>query len=141
MNGGLLDSRISCARTWGNGPTGAFIAQSLTRATDGSILGMTHNARIANLAQTICQKVTEGFAGQVLVLNAADVNGKRTAKPASLAVLAAKVNEELRRNLLENVGGEGPRARTLAIGALILWPLALTAGKYLAYTYHVLLVY
>lgn len=110
VDGGLLDSRISCARTWGNGPTGAFIAQSLTRATDGSILGMMHNARIANLAQTVCQAQTEQFAGQVLVLQAADETGKRVAKPASLAVLAAKVNEELRRNLLENIGGEGQRA-------------------------------
>lgn len=33
------------------------------------------------------------------------------------------------------------RARGLAIAVLILWPLTLTAGKYLAYTYHVLLVY
>jgi len=110
VSGGLLDARFTCARTWGNGPNGAFIAQSLTRAVDGSILGMTHNVAIASLAQTVCQRATENFAGQVLVLNRPDVNGKRTATVASLAVLEAKVNSELLRNLLSDVGGEGQRA-------------------------------
>jgi hypothetical protein len=110
VSAGLLDNRFTCARTWGNGPDGAFIAQSLTRATDGSILGMTHNVAISSLAQTVCQTVTEGFAGMVLVLKPADANGKRVATPKSIAILEAKVNSELQRNLLSNVGGEGQRA-------------------------------
>ena len=109
-DGGLLDARFTCLRTWGNGPDGAFVAQSLTREVDGEILGMTHNVAIASLAQTICQRVTENFAGQVLVLNLPDADNKRTAKVSSLAVLEAKVNSELQRNLLSNVGGEGQRA-------------------------------
>lgn len=110
VNEGLLGARFTCARTWGNGPTGAFIAQSLTRDTDGSILGMTHNVAVASLAQTVCQRTTEGFAGATLVLKPPAVGGQRYATAASLADLAAKVNAELQTNLLSNIGGEGQRA-------------------------------
>lgn len=101
---GLIDGRFTCARTWSNGPTGAFIAKSITRATDGSILGMTHNMYVANVAQTVCQRVTENFAGKTLVLKS-----DGTAKPSSLADLKAKVDAELKRNLLTD-SGSGPRA-------------------------------
>ena len=110
VDGGALDARFTCARTWSNGPDGAFIAMSVTRAEDGNILGMTHNAAVANLAQTVIQRVTEGWAGRTLVLNPPDSEGKRTAKKSSLAVLKSQANEELRRNLLSDVGGEGQRA-------------------------------
>jgi hypothetical protein len=107
---GALAARFTCARTWGNGPVGAFIAQSLTRADDGSILGMSHNVDVANLAQTICQATTENFAGATLVLEPADALGKRVATTASLKSFEEKVNAELERYLLSNIGGEGPRA-------------------------------
>lgn len=110
VTAGLLAARITCARTWGNGPDGAFIAQSLTRATDGNILSQTHNVAVTNVAQTVVQRVTENFAGATLVLNEADVDGKKTATTASLGIFAAKVNSELKRNLLSDIGGEGPRA-------------------------------
>jgi hypothetical protein len=110
VEGGLLANRFTCARTWGNGPDGAFIAQSLTRAVDGSVLGMTHNMFVANLAQTVVQTTTENFAGRTLVLNPPDADGKRTATSASLASLSNKVNEALRKNLLSQVGNAGPRA-------------------------------
>ena len=67
-DGGALAAGFTCARTWGNGPLGAFIAQSLTRAGDASILSMTHNAHVANLAQTVNQATTENFVGKTLVL-------------------------------------------------------------------------
>ena len=65
---------------------------------------------MANLAQTVVQRVTEDFTGQIVVLKDADSLGVRVATAASLADLAAKVNSELQRNLLSNIGGEGPRA-------------------------------
>jgi len=105
VTAGALAARFTCARTWGNGPAGAFIAQSLTRADDGSLLGMSHNVDVANLAQTVVQATTEKFAGQTLVLND---DGTPTA--ASLKQFENKVNGQLRRYLLSNVGGYGPRA-------------------------------
>ena len=83
---------------------------SLTRATDGSILSYAHNVAVANVAQTVCQRTTERFAGQIIVLKPADGDGKRVATPESLNALAAKVNSDLSKNLLSNVGGEGQRA-------------------------------
>ncbi len=105
VDSGLLAARFTCARTWANGPQGAFIARSLTRATDGSILGDTHNMYVASLAQTVVQRTTERFVGQTLVLN---TDG--TATTSALADLEAKVNSELQTNLLSDVGGEGQRA-------------------------------
>lgn len=110
VTAGLIAARFTCARTWSNGPAGAFIAQGLTRATDGSILGMSHNLDVANVGQTVCQRETENFAGLTLNLNRPDGSGKRTAKATVLADLAAKVNTELRRNLLEDIEGTGGRA-------------------------------
>jgi hypothetical protein len=107
---GALAARFTCARTWGNGPAGAFIAQSLTREDDGSILGMTHNAYVASLAQTVCQATTELFAGRTVVLEPADETGARVATTSSLKQLEGRVNDELQRYLLSNIGGEGPRA-------------------------------
>lgn len=101
-------ARFTCLRTWGNGPAGTFIAQALTRATDGSLLGMCHNMDVANTAQTICQMVTENFAGATLVLQAADESGKRYATTQSLKEFESKVNEELSSQMLSSAGGEGP---------------------------------
>lgn len=110
VTGGALAARFTCARTWGNGPAGAFIAQSLTRAADGSILAYSHNIDVVNLARTVVQRTTENFVGQTLILKAADALGRRFATAASLADLQAKVNAELQTNLLSNIGGEGQRA-------------------------------
>jgi hypothetical protein len=110
VNEGLIARRFTCARTWSNGPPGAFTAMSITRATDGSILSYAHNMRVANVAQTVCQRATEDYVGQVLVLNPPDADGVRTATKRALTVLEAKVNAELQRNLLANLKGDGPRA-------------------------------
>lgn len=107
---GALAARFTCARTWGNGPDGTFIARSLTRAGDGSVLEHSHNSAIANLFQTVVQATTENFAGQTLVLEPADNTGKRVATTTSLKDFEDKVNGELSRYLLGNLGGEGPRA-------------------------------
>lgn len=110
VDGGALAGRFTCARTWGNGPAGAFIAKSVTRAADGSILSMDHNVAVVNLARTVVQRTTENFAGQTLVLKSPDTLGRRYATAASLKDLEAKVNRELQTNLLSNIGGEGQRA-------------------------------
>jgi len=108
--GGALAAGFTCARTWGNGPVGAFIAQSLTRQGDDTPLSMTHNMYVASLAQTVAQATTEKFCGKTLILKPADSLGVRVATAESLAMLAAKVNAELTAEILGNKGGEGARA-------------------------------
>jgi hypothetical protein len=103
-DGGGLAARFTCARTWANGPNGSFIAMSLTRATEGSILSRTHNMSVANLACTVVQASTENIIGKVLRLNA-----DGTATSASLTVIEEAINAELRIALLQP-GTEGPRA-------------------------------
>ena len=110
IDGGALAAGFTCVRTWGNGPLGAHMAQSLTRAGEASSLSKTHNAHIATRAQTVNQRTTENFAGQTLVLEPADDAGKRVATSTSLKLFESKVNGELARELLSNKGGDGQRA-------------------------------
>jgi hypothetical protein len=110
VDGGALAARFTCARTWENGPNGAFIAQSLTRAGDDSILSMTHNMAVSNVAQAATQRATEMFVGRTLVLKAPDTLGRRYAEPRSLVKLKAEVDKALADNVLSNIGGEGQRA-------------------------------
>ncbi len=109
VNEGLIDGRFTCARTWSNGPAGAFIAESLTRATDGSVLGMTHNMYVSSLVQTVVQRETENFVGSTMVLNEPDAGGVRTATTSSLRVLEAKVDAALLNNRKPSFPGENPR--------------------------------
>lgn len=104
---GLLAGKFTCVRTWGNGPKGAYIAMSLTRAADGSPLGYSHNSAVANLYQTVCQASTEYIVGKTLVLNK-----DGTATSQSLAVIRNRVESDLRRALLEP-GLEGQKASSL----------------------------
>jgi hypothetical protein len=97
-------ARFTTSRTWSNGPAGAFIALSLTRAEDASILSRTHNVAVVNLAENICQTATENFIGRSLVLN-----DDGTATDASLSQLQGEVNAALEAALLAD-RGEGPRA-------------------------------
>jgi hypothetical protein len=103
-NGGALAARFTCLRTYGNGPNGAFIALSLTRMTEGSLLSRTHNLAVANLACTVAQAETENAIGQVLQLNA-----DGTGTTASLGKIEQRVNSALQINLLQG-RAEGPRA-------------------------------
>lgn len=104
VDGGLLAARFTCFRTYANGPAGAFIALSLTRAAEGSLLSRTHNMAVANIACSVAQAETENAIGQVLELNA---NG--TGTEASLIVLEERVNSALAIALLQRKS-EGPRA-------------------------------
>jgi hypothetical protein len=104
VDGGALAARFTCFRTWANGPRGAFIALSLTRATEASLLSRTHNMAVADVACTVTQLETENAIGQVLVLNS---SGKAT--PASLSLIEERVNSALQIALLQDKG-EGQRA-------------------------------
>jgi len=91
-------------RTYGNGPEGAFVALSLTRATEGSLLSRTHNMAVTNVACSVVQAETENAIGQVLVLNA-----DGTGSTDSLQKIEERVNTSLQINFLQDKG-EGPRA-------------------------------
>jgi hypothetical protein len=104
-DGGALEGLFTCFRTWANGPSGAFIALSLTRDLDGAFLSRTQNLAVADLACTVVQIETENAIGQVLQLND---NG--TGTDASLSLIEERVNTALQDNLLKDVLKEGPRA-------------------------------
>lgn len=96
--------RFVCFRTWANGPAGAFIAQSLTRATEGSLLAHTHNAAVTNGICTTVQLNTEDAAiGESLILN-----DDGTATTDSLNLIQAKVNRALDAFIATR--GQGQRA-------------------------------
>jgi hypothetical protein len=97
-------ARFTVARSYANGPQGAFIAQSLTRAKDASFLVMTHNVAVVDLACQVTRSATENIIGRVLVL---DTAGKATR--AALNTIATEVNAALSRALLADTQGEGPR--------------------------------
>lgn len=105
-DGGALAARFTCARTWANGPNGAFIAQSLTREEEGSLLSLTHNMAVANVGCGVVQSETENFIGLTPQL---DNDGHMIATERTK--LEERVNTSLAISLLqEKVAGEGPRA-------------------------------
>lgn len=98
-------ARFTSLRTWANGPNGAFVANSLTRASDDSLLVQAHNTDVVYRARTICQAATEEKIGASLILNA-----DGTATPAARAEIESYVNGSLAADMLANKKGEGPRA-------------------------------
>lgn len=105
-DGGALAGRFTCYRTWANGPNGAFVAMSLTRDEEGSVLSYTHNMAVANVFCTVVQQATENVVGKSLVLK-----DDGTAEPASLEIIEEAINTDLEQALLrEFVPGEGQRA-------------------------------
>lgn len=105
VDGGAASAALFTSfRSWANGPNGAFISLSLTRAPDLSILSYTHNVHVVNLAQTTVHAATELTIGSSLVLN-----DDGTATSDSLATIQSRVNSALERALLSN-RGEGVRA-------------------------------
>lgn len=110
-DGGALAARFTCATTLDNGPAGAFVALSLTRDTEGSILSRTHNLAVANLGCAIVQAETTNAIGQVLILNA---NG--TGTEGSLKIIEARVNKALGIELLQQ-RAEGQRASSASWAA------------------------
>ncbi len=104
--GAASAARFTSLRTWANGPQGAFVTLSLTRAIEGSLLGLTHNVAVVNLACTTVQLNTENAAiGVSLVLNP-----DGTATEDSLNSIKGQVDKALEQALLVNKLGEGPRA-------------------------------
>ncbi|MCL2724853.1 MAG: hypothetical protein FWD69_10500 [Polyangiaceae bacterium] len=102
--GGALAARFTCLRTWANGPNGTFVALSLTRAVEGSLLSRTHNMQVANVACTTVQAAAEDAIGQTPILN-----DDGTATSESLQKIEERVNTQLQIALLQN-RTEGPRA-------------------------------
>lgn len=107
VDGGAASAaRFTSLRTWSNGPAGAFVTMSLTRAIEGSLLGLTHNMAVVNLVCTTVQLNTEDAAiGVSLILEA---DGKASAD--SLAKIKKQVDNALHQAVLVNKLGEGPRA-------------------------------
>lgn len=111
--GGALAARFTCATTQDNGPNGAFIAMSLTRATDGDILSYTHNMAVTNRFCSIVQAESTRILGRTLVLRK-DGTGKAT--EASLKIIDARVNKALAQGLLKP-GPEGQLASSASWAA------------------------
>lgn len=88
-----------------DGYKGSFIALSLTRAAESSVLSRQQNMAVANLAQAICQTEAVRNLGKVLVRNA---DGTPTSE--SIGKVKSAVDGALKRGLLTNAEGEGPRA-------------------------------
>ncbi len=99
-------ARFTTMRSWANGPSGPFIARSLTRAQEGSLLLDTHNVAVVNLCCTTVQLNTEDAAVGVSLI----LNGDGTATADSLAEVSKTVNEALEQELLTNKKNEGQRA-------------------------------
>lgn len=98
-------AKFTTLRTWSTGPNGGFIARSLSRATDSSLLVNTSNVAVVNLAENICQAAQENAAiGVDLILNE-----DGTASSDSLATVEDKVNRALALALLSRQA-EGQRA-------------------------------
>ncbi len=106
VNGGGLAGRFTCARSWGNGPEGAFIAMDITRETEGSTLQFTHNMQVANVFCTVVQAKTENIIGKTPTLK-----DDGTATSGALQLLEESVNTDVKQALMrEFVPGEGTRA-------------------------------
>lgn len=99
LGGAGIAAHFTCFRTWGNGPSGAFLALSLTRDTEGSILGETHNLAVANAACTIVQAVCENFIGRT-----PELDDDHHAVPAELATLKGEANDAIQDVLYKNKG-------------------------------------
>ena len=104
VDGGALAARFTCFTTQDNGPNGAFIALSLTREAEGSMLSRTHNMAVANKFCSIIQAETTLAVGIVLQKNA-----DGTATEDSLRIIESRVNKALQVGMLQP-GKEGPLA-------------------------------
>jgi hypothetical protein len=99
-------ARFTCARTWANGPVGTFVALSLTRANEGSLLAHKSKKCVVDLICSTVQVNTENAAiGVDLVLN-----DDGTATTESLAQVESRVNAALTAAVLTDARQEGPRA-------------------------------
>jgi hypothetical protein len=97
-------ARFTSLRSWANGPGGCAVSLDLTRAEDATVLSYCHNVDVLNLAQTVVQRATENLIGSSVPLNE-----DGTATSDALKSIQARVNRELQRSVLINIG-EGVRA-------------------------------
>lgn len=102
-DGGGLAAGFTVARTYGSGP-GTYCAMSLTRDAPDSLLSLSHNVQVTNIACTTVQRVTENAIGESLTLN-----DDGTATDDALATIEERVNSALEIALL-TTGTEGPKA-------------------------------
>jgi hypothetical protein len=109
-DGGLLLGRFTCFRTYSNGG-GTYIALSLTRADDGSLLSRTQNMHVANIACNVAQAETELVIGVDL-----ELNDDGTATEDSLSEIEGRINSALKIALLQNKR-EGKRASDVSWSA------------------------
>ena len=110
VDGGACEARFTAFRTYSNGPAGAFIALSLTRDEDNTVLSRTHNVAVANIACTTNQAETENAIGQVVF----ELNADGTATPDSLAAIKGRVDSALAQELLQNKKNEGKRCDSVS---------------------------
>lgn len=104
------DTTFTSFRTWPN-KNGVYVALSLTRATEGSLLSRTQNMAVASLAQTIADQTGTDAVGEVLVLKS-----DGTAETSALNEIKQRIESALRRQLLaDNDGGRGPRASNVSV--------------------------
>lgn len=90
---------------------GMYLAQSLTRTDDSSILSQSSKVDVANLICRVVQANTENAAIGVDVVLKDDGSGQAT--EASLSEIESLVNAALEGQVLTNVRGEGPRASSV----------------------------
>jgi hypothetical protein len=114
IHGGGLAGRFTCLRTWGNGPNGTFVALSLTRDEDDTLLSRTHNMAVTNLAMTIVQRATENAVGRIVRLKDGASVGEKVGTEGSLATLDGEVTSALKVALQQDLQGEGPAADSVA---------------------------
>lgn len=107
-----VDGNVACSnrftafRTWGNGPLGAYIARSLTRAEDSSLRVETCNMNVVNLVQQLTQTATE----DALIGVSLDLNDDGTATEAERGIIESRVNAAYELDVLSNKQNEGKRA-------------------------------
>lgn len=104
LDGGATAAGFTSLRTWPD-EDGVFVAMSLTRDSEGSVLQLTNNMAVTDIACTTVQRTLQKSVGTSLVLTK-----DGTATEGALGRIEERVNSELARQLLTDVSGEGQRA-------------------------------
>jgi hypothetical protein len=102
--GAGVAANFSCYRTWHN-DAGAYIALSLTRAGDGSVLQYSHNQAVVDLVDNTAQRSALTAVGQSVVRKP-----DGTITNAAARVIEKKVNDDLTQAIADQGLGDGPRA-------------------------------
>ena len=105
---GASAARFTSLRTYPNGPAGAFVAFSSTRALDSSVLVNMHVAQVVNRARIVAQQAAEDIVGRTV-----RKNSDGTATTESLREIASYVNAIVQGDMLTNKRGEGPRCSNI----------------------------